>query len=210
MATSMHFGTAAVHLGEAIGFFANVFESRNYARRGSTFDHFVAEAAFACIFVLFCILACLANVVGGTVADSAEVLGTITASDSEWGHVLSCLFGNWVAHVIFLLVVGFAWLDWKDGATFAANHLRVVGNSRIHLLIFDPGHQFTADKPLDLIPINYLPALGTPCLLKLDFLAFLRFWHDQFSFCVFCKARDVELVVAFSAQKHIDSVLLPV
>lgn len=210
MTTSMHFGTAAVHLGEAIRFFAYIFESRNYARRGSTFDHFVAEPAFACIFVLLRILACLANVVGGTVADGAEVLGTITASDSEWRHVLSCLFRNWVAHVIFLLVVGFAWFDWKDGATFTANHLRVVGDSRIHLLIFDPGHEFTADKPPDLIPINCLPALGTPCLLKLDFLAFLRFWHDQFSFRVFRKARDVELVVAFSAQKHINSVLLPI
>lgn len=85
-----------------------------------------------------------------------------------------------------------------------------MSDSRVHLLIFDLGHQFIANKGLDLIPFNLLPALRTPGLLKLNFFAFLWFWYDQFCLCVIRKARDVELVVAFSAQKHIYSVLFPI
>jgi hypothetical protein len=74
-----------------------------------------------------------------------------------------------------------------------------VSDSRVHLLIFDPGHQFIANKALDLIPVNLLPALGTPGLLKFDFFTFLGFGRDQFCLCVIGKAWDVELVVTFSA-----------
>jgi hypothetical protein len=94
--TGMRFCTTAVHLGQALRFAAYIFEGRNYARRGDTFYHFKAKATFPRIFVLLCIFACLADMIGSTIADSAEVFGAITAPHSECCHVLSCLFGNWI------------------------------------------------------------------------------------------------------------------
>jgi len=88
----MDFSAAVVHLSKAIWFLAYVFEGRNYACSGPTFNNFVAEAAFTCLFVLLRFITSFTDVVGGTLAQSTENFGTITASDSELGHVLSCFF----------------------------------------------------------------------------------------------------------------------
>jgi len=91
MATRMDFGAAAIHLSDTIWFFAYVFKRRELATCITTFDDFVAEAAFPCLFVLLCFLACFTDVVGGSFAQSTENFSAIAASDSELGHVLSCL-----------------------------------------------------------------------------------------------------------------------
>lgn len=83
VAAGMRFCATAVHFINAIRFAAYIFEGRNYARRGDTFDHFLAKATFARILVLLCIFACLSNMVGSTIADCAKVFGAITAPNSE-------------------------------------------------------------------------------------------------------------------------------
>jgi len=88
MAACVHLLTTLIHLVDALGLAADVFKSYISTER-STFYLFVAEPALTSFFHLLKFSAGLSQMVGLFLAENAEVLLTLSTSQSVLTHVFS-------------------------------------------------------------------------------------------------------------------------
>lgn len=88
VATWMNLVTRLRYHSDTFFISTTLFES-GFVSVVSSFDFFGAKATFACVLIVLCLFAGHTYVVRLAFATSTKVFGTIAASDSVLGHVLS-------------------------------------------------------------------------------------------------------------------------
>jgi hypothetical protein len=140
--------------------------------------------------------------VGGSFTLGTEILLARPAPYSEGCHVLCCLPTNVLTFFIFLFVVGSRGLKTDDAATLAFDHFVILFDSHLHLEIFN-FLEFFSQYFFELSLFDVLATLATLGFAEFDFPG-IRFDLEHLFLSILLEARDVELVIAFGGEEHVD------